>query len=380
MLIVSFFAIPVNGQLVNNEENEVGLQSENSGLGVFVNLDTNNIQFIDPVTKTVSDHKLKGKLGTYEGGLLDVAITNDGTKALVSNFWDGLVFIIDISGGFDAEPVILGQVFCQLPPEDIAITPDDKYALVTDGDGWPFIAVIDIEKMELVMVRDMPCLCLGVESVTIAADGKTVIATDYNGAYVHVLMLNEGGKLRYVDSYDIWPFWPVNSTVSPDGKTVIVSLAFHGVAPTYSIDYPGKLTFKGRTKIPASSGQSCVFSHDGTKAYYVTNDPTKRGSMIHELEITGPGEVMATGMSMNVHPTRGDGGLFGVDTIAIDPSGQYLYFTNPTDNNAIQTVEIIDIATFTQIKLLKAKGYPLGISFTGQNSSEERKVNPNNGR
>ncbi|MCP5050419.1 MAG: hypothetical protein GY940_24865 [bacterium] len=365
ILMIGLVCLPAFSQ-PGNIENQTGTgESDSGGLGVFVNINTNSIQFIDPVTQTVSGHYLKGKIGSYEGGLLDVAITPDGKKAIVSNFDDGLLFSIDISGGFGVEPTLLGSEFVHMPPEDIAITPDGKYALTTDGDYGYGVSVVEISNMRFVMHRFLPCFCLGTESVSVAADGQTVIVTDFWAGAVHTLLLNEEGKLRYQNTYWIIPFWPVNSSVSPDGKTVIISVAFRGVAPVFTVTAPGQLNYKGTTKIPASAGQSCVFSKDGSKAYYLTNDPTKRGTMIHELAINGPGQVEATGNSMNVFPTRGFGGLFGVDTIALDPSGKYLYLTNPTDDTGIATVEVIDLETFTQVKYLPAKGIPIGIEFTG---------------
>ena len=122
----------------------VGAVSANDGFGVFANSNTNNIQFIDGSNTT--GPWLAGQLGSYGGGLFDVVITPDGKTAIVSNFGDSKIFFIDISGGFNAAPVLLTPKGVRIGffAEDMAITPDGKYVLVTDGGFSARVAVVDI--------------------------------------------------------------------------------------------------------------------------------------------------------------------------------------------------------------------------------------------
>ncbi len=232
-LILSLAAFPVfSGQGPYDTEETETPGSTCTGFGVFANYNTNSIQFIDPVTKTLSPSYLKGYLGTYEGGLMDIAITSDGKTAIVSNFGDEKIFFMDISQGFDVEPTLLGYVFIHFPAEDLAITPDDKYVLVTDGDSSSSIAVIEIATMRYVLRKNL-CACEEANAVAVAADGETVLASDFWGGWIHVLRLNEDGYLTFVKSYDLWPYWPTNVSISPDGKTVIVPLAFLSVTAVF---------------------------------------------------------------------------------------------------------------------------------------------------
>lgn len=339
----------------------VGLLSADEELGVFANLQTSSIQFIDPMTNTVSGPLLKGQLGTYGSGLLDVVITSDGKTAIVSNFWDARLYFIDISGGFNAEPTILGWVWIGMLAEDMVITPDDKYVLVTDGEAPFGIAVIDIPNRKFVRTKSLGEA--GVQSIAITPDGRNVIAADYWGAFIHRLTLDDEGYLKYEQTVDVLPHWPINLAISPDGKTLFVVDAFHLKSPVFSINHRGKLILEEYVRMPAREGQSCIFSSDGTKAYLQTNKFI-RGRQVHILDVTGPGQVSPSGVSISLNRRGGAGGFYGVDTLALDPSENYLYVTNPSDAGAEAAIFVIDLYLNTIVDYLRTRGTPTGIAFT----------------
>jgi YVTN family beta-propeller protein len=340
-------------------------------IGVFANLDTNCIQFIDPATNTASDPLLKGYLGSYGGGLLDVVITSDGETAIVSNFGDSEIYFIDISGGFNAEPTLLGSAYIGLFAEDMAITPDDKYVLVTDGGLASRIAVVDIKSRTAVYIKDIGAM--DAQAIAITPDGQLVLVADYLGGQVHSYWLDSNGNLSFKESQPVLPCWPVNLSISPDGKTVIVPSAFFSIAPVFLIDSQHNLVFKEFISLPARGAQSCVFSADGTKAYLLTNGNPGKGTQVHIMNVTGPGKVSASGTTIQVTPARGTGQFFGVDTIALGPWGNYLYVTNPTSFGIVNGISVIDLTTNTEIGYIKGTGTPTGIAFTTIDSDDDHK-------
>lgn len=337
-------------------------------IGVFANLNTNCIQYIDPSTNTVSTQLLKGELGTYSGGLLDVVITSDGKTAVVSNFFDSAIFFIDISGGFNAAPTLLGYTPLTFWAEDMVITPDDKFVLVTDGGFSSSIGVVDIATRTLISVRDLGFV--DAQAIAITPDGQLVLVADYFWGEIHSFMLDANGILTFKETQIILPAWPINIAISPDGKTVIVADAFRSTSPIFSIDSQHNLVFQEFASLPSNTGQSVIFSSDGTKAYYSTNNLGK-GTQVHILNVTGPGQVSASGTSITIFPPRGFGGFYGVDTIALDPSENYLYLTNPTDIGAVSGIAVIDLTTNTHVSSLQGTGIPVGIAFTTIKSDEE---------
>lgn len=337
----------------------VSLAVAEEPIGVFANSNTNSIQFIDPATQAVSDSLLKGYLGSYGGGLFDVAITSNGKTAIVSNFGDSMIFFIDISGGFNAEPTILGQTRIPFFAEDLAITPDDKYVLVTDGGFASRIAVVDIAGRHLVNNQNFPNVYSN--AIEVSPDGQTVLTADYFAGKINLFTIDADGILTFVQAKHVLPARPVNIAISPDGKTAIGVSATGYYAPVFALG-TGSMEFKGLVTLPHKSGQSCVFSNDGTKAYYLSNSTFYR-AMIEVLDVTGPGLVASSGVSITARPKKGTSQLFGVDTIAIDPSGNYLYVANPTLSGGVTRISVIDLTANAQVNYVEGNGIPTGIAF-----------------
>lgn len=346
----------------------LGMVYADEDIGVFVNMNTDTIQLIDPLTNTASDPIFITELRRKGGILLDVVITSDGKTAIVSSFIGSRIFFIDISAGFSSPPTLLGYTRTVIPAEDMVITPDDKYVLVTDGTFGLGVTVVEIATRKFIRSK-----FLGdyeAQAIAITPDGQTVLLVDYLGAWVHAYTLRDNGMLIHKKSISVWPFWPINIAISPDGRTVIVVNAFASRCVVLYFDSEGNLFKKGMTSLPASYGQSCIFSKDGTKAYYLSNSQTK-GTLVHILNVTGVGEVSASETSIEIWPRRGTAGFFGVDTMALDPSENYLYVTNPTSIHAINDVALIDLTTNTQVGYIPGHNIPTGIAFATIKSDGE---------
>ena len=340
------------------------LVSAKKEMGVFVNANTNSIQFIDPETNNYYDdtpNYLGGELGSYGGGLFDVEITPNGKTAIVSNFGDSRVFFIDISGGIDTPPTLLASVRTGMFAEDMVITPDGQYVLVADGGFSPYVSVILTDPTFI--RRNYLGANRYAQAIDITPDGQTVLVADYSGRRVHAFTLNYAdGSLTHKKTVRITPFTPVNIAISPDGRTVIAVVAGSPCLVSLYFDTAGVLHYNEIVALPSKNGQSCVFSKNGKKAYYLSNSQTK-GTRVHILEVVGT-KVTPTSTSINIWPRRGTSQLFGVDTIALDKQENYLYVTNPTLSGGIGDVAVVDLDTNTQVGYIPAKGIPTGIAFT----------------
>jgi len=326
-------------------------------LGVFANSNTCCIQFIDPDTQEASAPYFRGKLGSYGGSLFDAVITADGKTCIVSNFGDSKIYFIDISGGFEERPVLRGNCTVPFFAEDLALSPDGKYVLVSGDFSSSQIAIIHVPTRKLRSVKTIGNK--NAESVAVASDG-TVLVSDNFGQAIHTYALSADGTLIYKRTYSTKPYYPFNVSISPNGQTVLAACCggILGFAKKGRVLYR-----KPAIQFVAKPGQSCVFSKDGTKAYYLTSS-TPSGTLVQVLNVTGPGTVTPSGTSISIKPPRGSSQLFGVDTIAIDPEGDYLYVTNPTLSGGISSVAIVDLTTNTQVDYIKAAGIPTGIAFT----------------
>jgi hypothetical protein len=430
-----------------------------SGLVAYNN--TGGVAMIDPLTHAISPILLNeydytidpeteewvgGQLGTEGGGRFDVALTPDGRTALISNFGDGKVFFVDLSSG---TPQVVGSATIDMFAEDIAIDPSGTWALVTDGGFSPQIAVLHIPSRTWVPAGVDPDTSepysfylvvdpndpedpdddeLGyANGVEFAPDGRTVVCPDYFDSYLHVCLFDPAtGSLAYSQrSGKLWKygtdetaaFWiqyrPVNVSISPDGRTVLVANPSRSTYPTdqhpdaifegasvavFTIDAPGHIVRMPDLVMPyeVGGGQSIVFSRDGSRAFYETiyydeepdvpdeelDDWLWEFQEIQVLAVSGPGQVSRIG-AVRTPTKRGTSQLFGVDTIALTPDGNYLYVTNPTVLGALPVIDVIDVRTLTHVKqigtprdyldplfpdvptLLDPDGYvlPVGIAF-----------------
>jgi DNA-binding beta-propeller fold protein YncE len=338
------------------------VSAEPKAIGLFVNSNTNCIQFIYPDNVT-SSPMLAGQLGSYGGGLFDVVITSDGKTAAVSNFGDSRIFFIDISNACCCNPLILASTRIPFFAEDMALTPDDKYLVVTDGGFSNRAAVIDMSCFNL--LKNNP---LGsnkyANAVAITPDGKTAVFADYFQGAVYAYELQNGGILVFKNKAKVLPIRPVNIAISPDGKTVIaVNAGGPSLAALY-FDNSGNLYLHENVAMPFRNGQSCVFNKTGDKAYYLSNSQTG-GTKVVVLNVgPNPGDVSPSGTNITIFPKKGTSQLFGVDTIALDPSGNYLYVANPTLSGGLQGIDVIDLTIGAKVDSIKGTGIPTGIAFT----------------
>ena len=156
---------------------------------VVVNF-TGTINIVDTATDIVYGPYLSGTLGSCGGGVFDVAVTPDGKTALISNFGDAAVFFVDVSNPLS--PSVIISLTMPMFAEDIAISHDGKFALVTDGGFNRYVASIDIISRTLVYTADLGTRYAN--AVSIAPDG-TVILADYFSGEVHSMILEPSGVL-----------------------------------------------------------------------------------------------------------------------------------------------------------------------------------------
>jgi len=329
-------------------------QGAPAGVGGLVAINDlySSIKTVNPRTLTLSPRLLDGQmegLATEEtpspkgGGLFDAVITPDGKTAVVSNFGMQIVYFLDISN--PDSPTVLGSVpitydtgkvdeggkpiVYSFFAEDIALTPDGRYLLVTDGGFTPYVALINVRTRTLKTIWKLEAPGVDEEgeptvidynacSCSVAGDGRTVLLTDYFEGKIHVFLMNpDAGTLEYRQSFDTYStlkepvdvrlvnaatakgreslygkkpvevgIRPVNLAISPDGRTAVaVGTAMDpgssiedytsSCSPwVYRVNAPGRVVFKGKVDLPkvARGAQSGAFSRDGSKFYLGVNE------------------------------------------------------------------------------------------------------------
>lgn len=350
------------------------------------------------------------------GDLLDVAVTPDSKTAVISSFSKSLVHFVDISEPL--EPVYLSSLKLEFYAEDIVITPDGRYALVTDGGSSRTVESIDIKNRSVAFTLELPEVRKNnsnnpiygrAQAVTVAPNGTVVVVDYFNGA-IYSLLIDADGVLTYtgMHSYSIAKdgtirltpdseslvMHPVNIAIAPDGQTVLVSdttmyvdtsapqyTYLYGVG-VYKITAPGTMEFvEAITGFPHAM-QTITFNKTGSKAIMLGNgsisfdssDPANPSvhvnnpDAVYLLDILSPGVVEYTpGQSTELaHHTTSQ--LFGVDGLAVLGNKAYASYPNaPIDTTAYPNryISVVDLTTLqvTQIDWgLSGKKFPAGIA------------------
>jgi hypothetical protein len=252
--------------------------------------------------------------------------------------------------------------------EDIAITHDGKFALVTDGGFSPNVAVLDLATRTNIYTLTTTTQGEAHQAVDTAPDG-TIVTVDYFNSAINTHSIDATGVLtfanRYSDTYASKNIFPWNVAVAPDGKTVIVANVdsfpdnITDTLKIYRIVSPGVLTETGTiTGLPGGQ-QSIAFSPSGDKAYVVSNAITP--NRLSTLDILSPGQVVKDPAEpvrlLATMTTR----LFGIDVIAVTGNKAYVGNTSPGNPKTRAPLAVVDLDTGA-VRALEAVKYPLGVA------------------
>ncbi len=342
---------------------------------VVVDSPSNQICTLDFSTATPTVHGpfLTGEMGSFGGGLFDIAITPDGETALISNFGDSTVYRVDISD--PTQPIVNGRVTTEFFAEDITITPDGKYALVTDGGFSTNLGIINLASFITSITYNVTSGYAN--AVAIAPDNQTVIMADYFSGGIMYGKLGTNGLVSdtflYALSSNGKTNRPVNVAISPDGKTVITANAGTNQFNVFEIRSPG-VVVPGATPVIICSnipfgGQSVAFSPAGDKAYILQNGFDTNISEEHGLNylswarITGPGQAEMAGEGVTLLAAEGSSQLFGVDTLKVSPDGKTAIAGNPTLSGGTNVISLVDLSDYSVAYMDIRQYIPVGVAF-----------------
>jgi DNA-binding beta-propeller fold protein YncE len=306
-------------------------------------------------------------------------VTPDGRTALITNFGYQAVYFVDVTNPIS--PAVITSVTLPLQAEDIALTHDGRFAVVTDGGTDSPIVSVDVLSQTLAYTLSLPAL--NAQAVEIAPDGTVIVADFFNGA-LYSLLIDAAGALTVTGMYtytltpdgrldgEIVPH-PTNIGVAPDGQTVLVCDGYAYNVPVntrfeasvYRITAPGVLSFTsvitGLTRAP----QSVAFSPTGDEAYLHGNSGNAFLNDTDELavlSIDGPGQVSlkTNGAADLVRMT--DGQLYGVDTLATANGKAYAgYPMSFIDWSVPNFIAIVDLSNGTTITR-QVSDLPMGVA------------------
>jgi WD40 repeat protein len=366
-------------------------------------LEYDELYFINNRTQTKIGPFLRDELsgtdknGNPDGGdVFDIAITPDNKTALITSFGKSLLHFVDISNPY--KPVYLGVLKMARFTEDIAITADGRYALISDGGYSPNLYSVDIAKRKLAYELIMPAYAhtekgdpiYGYTNGVDVSKNGDVVAADYIGGAVHYMTIEPDGSLIYKSSIryfhnfagdisyepkkDYWPIRPVNVTFSPDGKTVLVadvSDYYDNKLEKYTKAYgmgvlrltqPGQIELtEVITGLPHSM-QSFAFSENGDKvvclgnnagAYDASLKPSDSSALdaVYVMNVLGPGDISFDPAKFVTLERYTSSQLFGVDGLAVVKDNVYISYPTYSMDKFLYPDRYISIVNLNTLEL-----------------------------
>lgn len=191
---------------------------------------------------------LAGNRGPYE-----VAFTPDGTLALVTEYDEGALAVIERATGRVLRHIPTGGT----QPTGVAVTPDGTLALVTNSFSGS-LAFIDLKtgKTETLSLRGMPW------DVVIPPDGKR--------AFVSVSQLNHVAVLelatRKITATLPTGHRPQALALTPDGSTLVAANLTAGTVSYFDTE---SLAARGTAKVPSVNLRGVAAFPDGRQVFVV---------------------------------------------------------------------------------------------------------------
>lgn len=323
---------------------------------ITVNYSDRTIHTVDTDTDTVYGPFLAGQLG-MAGVLADVAVTPDGTIAVVSGYDEQDVYFVDVSD--PTSPSFLGEIDLSgipLAPMDIAITPDGKFALITDGGGivTPVMASVDIASRTVVDTKNVS----DAEAVAVAPGGTVIVLRTGTSPSLDTFTIDGNGSLTAGSSFTTCMRYGYNFAVAPDGQTVVVcNWDGTGAVTTYLVTGPATLAYGNTVYGLPGAQQSVAFDALGTKAYVVSTNATDQLSV---LDITAPGTASLNTAGAANLLTNVNGVFIGSDCIAVIDGVAYV--GNPSSAGVPSSnLARVDLSTFA-VTPLAVGHYPSAVA------------------
>ena len=239
---------------------------------------------------------------------LDTVIDPAGQFAYVSDFSPQRIWVVDLATqalASGTNPIVIGFF-----AEDLDITSDGQYLLVTDGGSGNAISSISTTTRTVVNTFNV-----GTTANAVTTRGSDVLVGDFNGAIVRRLSINGSGVLSNTGQASGAGTGGFNTTISPSGATALV----HEPSGTVtSILVSGMSTVNSAA--PGDTIVATAFRPDGNAFYLRTGGGGLAGYNYNPA--TG---IIGTQM-FNIGGLSGASTFFGVDQL--DATATRVYTQN----------------------------------------------------
>lgn len=289
-------------------------------LGMVADNTTATVTIFDADTDTVLGSVTIASAGLAIG---DVLITPDQTRGFVTNF-NSEVFVIDLT----ASPPRLAEGTNPIPiannGEDLSISPDGTFLLVSDGLFSQPVSVIDIAKQ-----AEISTLSIGTDtnSIDVCSDGS-VLATSSADATVRRLVLSEDGTLKDTGEVLSLGFSEPNNVLCAPGAMSGLVITRSGAEMT-SFTIPGLERVDVRALSGPSSGISGLVDSAEERVIARSNGESSGSTGFIDVFRYNAQKAALDIEPLLSLPISGAPEFYGMDQMALHPNKTKLYVSEP---------------------------------------------------
>ena len=313
-----------------------------------------SISVINLINDFVYGPFLENEFNDNDYGLLEIVMIPNTNMAIVTCFDQNMIKFIDFSNPLN--PVVEETYDIGFAPEDIEVTTNGKYAVITDGGNSTYIAIVDIYARATVETINLAPREL--QAVAISPTGL-ILGADYNNNLVHVFTIDiNNGNFTDLNTSVAVGMSPINITISPDGSLALVANIASDDLSVLSIDQDNNVIVSDTV---AGDAQSVIFASDMSKAYAVLIDPAPDQFAIYNVL---NGTVVDSGNRIDLI-SDSEGYFYGVDVISVSPDGEKAFVGNPNDNYGTPTnmLAIVNLNDEILENTIETANYPIATAF-----------------
>ena len=321
------------------------LELSAQALGMVADNSTDSVIMFDAGTHAV--------LGTvpitpspFEAATGDVLITPDQTRGFVTNF-DHKVFVIDLT----TSPPSLAAGTNPIPisnfGEDISISPDGKFLVVSDGNNIEPISIVDIATQ-----AEISTFSTGSDtnSVDVCSDGS-MLATSFDSDTVRRLTLSATGTLT--DTGEVVSVSnPVNVYCAPGAASgVVLQLGEGGAVTSFTIPGLAGVDTRALARKIAFTG---TINPTGNRVFVRSNNSPRAGS-IDVFDFNSATGALGASPLLTI-PVAEANPFLGIEQIALHPNGGKLFVSEPGALNVYDPSTGALLASITDPAIMEPTG------------------------
>ena len=271
----------------------------------------------------------------------DVVILGNGSKGFVTNF-DSKVFPIDLT--VPAAPVLGAAIPIANPGEDIAITPDQNFLVVSDGN-----AVLPLSVIRVSTLMQIGTFATGADSnsVDVTSNGS-VLVTSISGT-VRRLTIDGAGMIVNTGESMASEGDPNNVYSSPNGNFGIVVTRSTGTIRSFTV--AGMTAVD--TRLIGGIGLAGAFSLAGDRFYVRTQSAVQAYDFNSATGALGVVPIFSI-------PITTSNDFFGIDQVAVSSDGSKLYVPQPGSVQVFSTAGGALLSTIVSGNIALPTGIAVG--------------------